>query len=66
MANHIRFRKVKYRIWGSPGSEPTEQEVLEYQAKDIIIGVLGVSLGTWSDWTPIQEVTVVVDVDSNA
>lgn len=65
MANHVEFRKVKYLHWGTPGSTPTEQEVLEYRAKDIIISLLGVSLGTWSNWTPIQDVTIIVDVDSN-
>lgn len=65
MANHIEFRKVRYLIWGTLGTNPTEQEVLEYRAKDIVISILGVSLGTWSEWAPIQDVTVVVNVDTN-
>ena len=65
MSNTIELRKKITKYQGTPGSEPTIEETWQYRTKDIIIGVLGISLGVWTDWTDIEEVTVVVNINTN-
>lgn len=58
MANHIEMRKVKIITNDPNGGQPTEQESWEYRTRDILISLLGTSLGVWTDWTRIETITV--------
>lgn len=68
MSNVIQLRRVITRIdnsSGGGGAGVTETESFEYKTRDVVINLLGVSLGTESDWLPISTVTVVKDRDGN-
>ncbi len=66
MSNTLELRKVIVRtIPGTGGGTYTEQETWEYRARDVVIELLGVSLGGWSPWTRIESTTVVVDQNGN-
>lgn len=58
MASHIELRKVKIFTTDPNGGPVTEQESWEYRTKDILISVLGISLGSWTDWMRIETITV--------
>lgn len=59
MANHIEFREVQRRVNGD--GMKTEETWWEYRTKDVLISLLGVSLGSWSDWQRVD----ITRVDQN-
>lgn len=65
MANHIELRKVIVLQQSPNGGQTTQTETWEYRTKDVLISILGVSLGTWSPWTPIEAVTIYEDENGN-
>lgn len=56
-SNIIQFRVV--RKWNEPEAIVLNDIRLQFRTKDIIIGVLGVSLGIWSDWQDFDGLEVV-------
>lgn len=54
-SNTIQFRWAVKWLDGQPIDSR-----LQVRTKDTVIGVLGVSLGSWSDWEDIE--TSVVDI----
>lgn len=62
MSNVIEFREVQRRTTNGGGIH-TVETWWEYRTKDVIIGVLGVSLGVWSDWERVD--TIRVDQNGN-
>lgn len=49
-SNTIEFRYVKLQLAnGTPVGEKWQ-----YRTKDTVINILGVSLGSWSDWTDTE------------
>lgn len=51
--NTIEFRNA--RVWVNDGRGGFRHEwVTQVRTKDVVIGVLGVSLGTWSNWQTIE------------
>ena len=52
-SNTIEFRKA--RVWVSDGHDGFRHEwVTQVRTKDVIISVLGASLGIWSAWKSIE------------
>lgn len=56
MANHLELRKVIVKANTENGT--AERETWEYRTKDVVISILGVSLGAWSPWTRIESEVV--------
>lgn len=61
-SNTLEIRRVMQREVSN--GNVSYYENLQYRTKDIIIAVLGVSLGTWSDWQSLQRVDLIY-VDEN-
>jgi len=47
-SNIIEFRVV--RKWNDASKTVQNDLRLQFRTKDVILGVLGVTLGVWSDW----------------
>lgn len=57
-SNTIEFRYCKLQLAdGTPAGEKWQ-----YRTKNTIINILGVSLGSWSDWTDVEAEVVAVTV----
>lgn len=61
-SNTLEIRRVMQREVSN--GNVNYYENLQYRTKDIIIAVLGISLGTWSDWQSLQR-TDLIYVDEN-
>lgn len=62
-SNVLQIRRVMQREIGANG-QVSFFENLQYKTKDVVISILGVSLGTWSDSQSIPR-TDLVYVDEN-
>lgn len=56
-SNIIEFRIV--RKWNEPQAIVLNDQRIQFRTKDVIIGVLGVTLGVWSEWQDFDALTVV-------
>jgi len=56
-SNVIEFRLV--RKWNDASQTVKNDERLQFRTKDVIIGVLGVNLGVWSDWQDFDALQVI-------
>lgn len=56
-SNIIEFRLV--RKWNEPEAIVLNDQRLQFRTKDVIIGVLGVTLGVWSEWQDFDALAVV-------
>lgn len=56
-SNIIEFRLV--RKWNEPEAIVLNDIRVQFRTKDVIIGLLGVTLGTWSEWQDFDALTVV-------
>ena len=56
-SNVIEFRVV--RKWNDASQTVKNDERLQFRTKDVIIGVLGVTLGVWSAWQDFDALDVV-------
>lgn len=56
-SNIIQFRIV--RKWNEPEAVVLNDIRIQFRTKDVILGVLGVSLGVWSDWQDFDALEVV-------
>lgn len=56
-SNIIEFRVV--RKWNDASKTVQNDLRLQFRTKDVILGVLGVSLGVWSDWEDFDAIEVV-------
>ena len=56
-SNILQFRLV--RKWNEPEAVVLNDLRVQFRTKDVIIGVLGVTLGVWSDWQDLDAVEVV-------
>lgn len=68
MPNQIEFRKVVNYVEGREGAWTTF-ETIEYRFREKLVQstILGLvfSYDTWSDWTPVDIVTIKKDKDGN-
>lgn len=62
-SNTLEIRRVMQKEILADGNV-SYFENLQYRTKDVIIGVLGVSLGVWSDWQSLDR-TDLIYVDEN-
>ena len=56
-SNIIEFRMV--RKWNDASQTVQNDERLRFRTKDVLISVLGLSLGSWSDWQDFDAIEVV-------
>ena len=56
-SNIIEFRLV--RKWNDASKTTQNDERLQFRTKDVVISVLGVSLGVWSDWQDFDALEVI-------
>ena len=56
-SNVIEFRVV--RKWNEPEAIVLNDIRVQFRTKDVIIGLLGVTLGVWSEWQDFDALTVV-------
>jgi hypothetical protein len=56
-SNIIEFRLV--RKWNEPEAIVLNDQRVQFRTKDVIIGVLGVTLGVWSEWQDFDGLAVV-------
>lgn len=64
-SNVLQIRRVMQRETGADG-KVSFFENLQYKTKDVVVSILGVSLGTWSAWQSIPRADLVyVDEDGN-
>lgn len=56
-SNIIEFRLV--RKWNEPAAINLNDTRLQFRTKDVVISVLGVSLGVWSSWQDFDSIEVV-------
>lgn len=56
-SNIIEFRLV--RKWNEPQAITLNDQRLQFRTKDVVISILGVSLGVWSDWQDFDALEVV-------
>lgn len=56
-SNIIEFRLV--RKWNEPEAIVLNDQRLQFRTKDVIIGVLGVTIGVWSEWQDFDALAVV-------
>lgn len=63
MSATVEFRKIKRMVNNElvPTGWYIGQEVVQFRTKQVIIGVLGVSLSSWSDWQDIPELLVNIE-----
>lgn len=47
------------RKWNDPSQTVKNDEKVQFRTKDVVISILGVSLGAWSDWQDLEGVEVV-------
>lgn len=56
-SNIIEFRMV--RKWNEPEAIVLNDRRIQFRTKDVIISILGVSLGVWSEWQDLDAIEVV-------
>jgi hypothetical protein len=56
-SNIIEFRIA--RKWNDESQTIKNDERLQFRTKDVIISVLGVSLGSWSEWKDFDALEIV-------
>lgn len=56
-SNIIEFRMV--RKWNEPAAITLNDLRIQFRTKDVVISILGVSLGVWSDWQDLDAIEVV-------
>lgn len=56
-SNIIEFRIV--RKWNDPTQTTLNDQRVQFRTKDVILGILGVSLGIWSDWQDFDALEVI-------
>lgn len=63
MSATVEFRKIKRMVNNEvvPTGWYIGQEIVQFRTKQVIIGVLGVSLSSWSDWQDIPELLVNIE-----
>lgn len=61
-SNTLEIRRVMQRE--VVNGQTSYYENLQYRTKDTIISILGVSLGSWSDWQSLERIDLIY-VDEN-
>lgn len=59
-SNIIEFRIV--RRWQDAGKTVKTDERIQFRTKDVVLSVLGVSFGTWSEWEDFDGLDIVDQV----
>lgn len=56
-SNIIEFRIV--RKWNDASQTARNDERIQFRTKDVVISILGVSLGVWSEWQDLDAIEVI-------
>lgn len=56
-SNIIEFRIV--RKWNDASQTVRNDQRIQFRTKDVVISILGVSLGVWSEWQDFDALEVV-------
>lgn len=59
-SNILELRMV--RRWADSDKQVKTDERIQFRNKDVVIAVLGISLGSWSPWQDLEAVEVVDEV----